>query len=89
MINVRSFVAEPLDDDDLELKEEYIRQGFPEWSRRDFQQLIRGMETNGWCVFSLFRFLSCLIDVVIEGAPMRRLWLGRFRIKPPRTSRSI
>ncbi|KAF8958610.1 hypothetical protein BDZ97DRAFT_1906422 [Flammula alnicola] len=32
--------AEPLDDDDMERKEEYIRQGFPDWSRRDFQQLV-------------------------------------------------
>jgi SWI/SNF-related matrix-associated actin-dependent regulator of chromatin subfamily A member 5 len=32
----------------LERKEEYIKQGFPEWSRRDFQQLVRGLETNGW-----------------------------------------
>ena len=40
--------AEPLDDDDMELKEQYILQGFPDWSRRDFQQLIRGMETYGW-----------------------------------------
>ncbi|PPR03483.1 hypothetical protein CVT26_007889 [Gymnopilus dilepis] len=40
--------AEPLDDDDLERKEEYIKQGFPDWSRRDFQQLVRGLETYGW-----------------------------------------
>ncbi|KAF9479657.1 SNF2 family DNA-dependent ATPase [Pholiota conissans] len=40
--------AEPLDDDDLDLKEQYIQQGFPDWSRRDFQQLIRGLETYGW-----------------------------------------
>ncbi|KAH9485950.1 ISWI chromatin-remodeling complex ATPase ISW2 [Psilocybe cubensis] len=40
--------AEPLDDDDLERKEECIRQGFPEWSRRDFQQFVRGLETHGW-----------------------------------------
>ncbi|KDR72000.1 hypothetical protein GALMADRAFT_253304 [Galerina marginata CBS 339.88] len=40
--------AEPLDDDDLEQKEEYIKQGFPDWSRRDFQQLIRALETYGW-----------------------------------------
>ncbi|KAF9523106.1 SNF2 family DNA-dependent ATPase [Crepidotus variabilis] len=40
--------AEPLDDDDLERKEEYIRQGFADWSRRDFQQLVRGLETHGW-----------------------------------------
>ncbi|PPQ77798.1 hypothetical protein CVT24_005896, partial [Panaeolus cyanescens] len=40
--------AEPLDDEDVERKEAYISQGFAEWSRRDFQQLIRGMETHGW-----------------------------------------
>ncbi|KIM38257.1 hypothetical protein M413DRAFT_447993 [Hebeloma cylindrosporum] len=40
--------AEPLEDEDLDLKEDYIKQGFPEWSRRDFQQLIRGLETYGW-----------------------------------------
>ena len=40
--------AKPLDDDNMERKEQYILQGFPEWSWCDFQQLIRGMETNGW-----------------------------------------
>ncbi|CAA7268547.1 unnamed protein product [Cyclocybe aegerita] len=40
--------AEPLDDDDLELKEQYVQQGFPDWSRRDFQQLVRAMENYGW-----------------------------------------
>jgi len=43
--------AEPLDDVELEPKERYIRQGFPDWSRRDFQQLVRGLETHGWCDF--------------------------------------
>ncbi|KJA19167.1 hypothetical protein HYPSUDRAFT_144090 [Hypholoma sublateritium FD-334 SS-4] len=49
-ITAQEFIdtAEPLDDDDMELKEQYILQGFPDWSRRDFQQLIRGMETYGW-----------------------------------------
>lgn len=32
------------------LKEEYIADGFPEWSRRDFQQFIRGLEAYGWYV---------------------------------------
>lgn len=45
---LKSVIAEPLDDDDMELKEQYVLQGFPDWSRRDFQQLIRGMETYGW-----------------------------------------
>ncbi|KAF4613338.1 hypothetical protein D9613_011056 [Agrocybe pediades] len=40
--------AEPLDDEDLERKEEYIQQGFPDWSRRDFQQFVRGLEMHGW-----------------------------------------
>ncbi|KDR66636.1 hypothetical protein GALMADRAFT_147682 [Galerina marginata CBS 339.88] len=40
-----SVQAEPLDDDDLEQKEEYIKGGFPDWSRRDFQQLVRVLET--------------------------------------------
>lgn len=52
-----SSIAEPLDDDDLERKEEYIKQGFPDWSRRDFQQLVRGLETYGWSVLP-FPFLS-------------------------------
>jgi len=44
--------AEPLDDYDLERKEGYIKQGFPDWSRRDFQQLVRGLETYGWTASS-------------------------------------
>ena len=72
MLIICPFVAEPLDDEDLDLKEEYIRQGFPEWSRRDFQQLIRGMETYGWCVFFFEGFfLAVLIYVGVEGAPTR------------------
>jgi len=44
----------PLDDEDLERKEECIGRGFPDWSRRDFQQLIRGLETYGWLgIFSI------------------------------------
>jgi hypothetical protein len=91
MLRAHSFVAEPLDDEDLDLKEEYIRQGFPEWSRRDFQQLIRGMETYGWCVSSFYLFIYFLVvltDVVTEGVPTRRLWPGRFRTRLLRTSRN-
>ena len=70
MLIVHPFVAEPLDDEDLDLKDEYIRQGFPEWSRRDFQQLIRGMRRMAGVFFSLsIFFLAVLIDVVVEGGP--------------------
>ncbi|KDR66658.1 hypothetical protein GALMADRAFT_1359435 [Galerina marginata CBS 339.88] len=46
-ITAQEFIvqAEPLEDDDLEQKEEYIKGGFPDWSRRDFQQLVRVLET--------------------------------------------
>ncbi|KAF7428182.1 hypothetical protein PC9H_007403 [Pleurotus ostreatus] len=40
--------AEPLTEEEMVLKEEYIADGFPEWSRRDFQQFIRGLEAYGW-----------------------------------------
>ena len=30
------------------MKEQYIEEGFPDWSRRDFQQFIRGLEAHGW-----------------------------------------
>ncbi|KAF9031921.1 SNF2 family N-terminal domain-containing protein [Panaeolus papilionaceus] len=40
--------AEPLTEEDIERKDAFIAEGFAEWSRRDFQQLIRGMETHGW-----------------------------------------
>ncbi|KAF8155416.1 hypothetical protein B0H34DRAFT_849593 [Crassisporium funariophilum] len=50
LLTVGFVVAEPFDDDDLKQKEEYIKQGFPDRSRCDFQQLIRAMETYGWGV---------------------------------------
>jgi SWI/SNF-related matrix-associated actin-dependent regulator of chromatin subfamily A member 5 len=62
-------VAEPLDDDDLDRKEEYVRQGFPDWSRRDFQQLVRGLETNGWCGFTLFQIDLILTFVCRDASP--------------------
>ena len=51
-------LAEPLTPEELQLKDELTEQGFPEWSRRDFQQFIRGLEAHGWYVFS-----ACLIIV--------------------------
>jgi SWI/SNF-related matrix-associated actin-dependent regulator of chromatin subfamily A member 5 len=41
-------IAEPLTEEEVEEKEKYIQEGFPEWSRRDFQQFIRALETYGW-----------------------------------------
>ena len=39
---------EPLNEEEEERKNAYIEQGFPDWSRRDFQQFIRALETYGW-----------------------------------------
>jgi SWI/SNF-related matrix-associated actin-dependent regulator of chromatin subfamily A member 5 len=44
------FVAEPLTEIEMEQKERCIEEGFPEWSRRDFQQFVRTLETYGWYV---------------------------------------
>jgi len=46
--------AEPLTEEEMALKEEYAQQGFGDWSRRDFQQFIRGLETHGWYVITIF-----------------------------------
>jgi hypothetical protein len=43
-----SYPAEPLTEEELEQKEAYIEDGFPDWSRRDFQQFVRALETYGW-----------------------------------------
>ena len=87
---IRFVLAEPLEDEDLDLKEDYIKQGFPEWSRRDFQQLIRGMETYGWCVFNpFFRFFRGRSETRHEGMPTRKRWPARFRTRLPMMSRSI
>ncbi|KAL4252780.1 SNF2/RAD54 helicase family protein [Abortiporus biennis] len=40
--------AEPLTEEEQQEKEELIAQGFEDWSRRDFQQFIRGLENYGW-----------------------------------------
>ncbi|TFY75848.1 hypothetical protein EWM64_g8166 [Hericium alpestre] len=38
--------AEPLTEDEVAEKEALIKQGFEDWSRRDFQQFIRALETT-------------------------------------------
>lgn len=40
--------AEPLTEKELEQKETLIETGFEDWSRRDFQQFVRSLETYGW-----------------------------------------
>ena len=42
--------AEPLTEEQLVEKEELIAAGFEDWSRRDFQQFVRALETYGWYV---------------------------------------
>ncbi|KAF8232381.1 SNF2 family DNA-dependent ATPase [Tricholoma matsutake] len=40
--------AEPLTEEELAEKEAYIEEGFPDWSRRDFQQFVKALEAYGW-----------------------------------------
>ncbi|KAF9812523.1 hypothetical protein IEO21_06162 [Rhodonia placenta] len=40
--------AEPLTEEQQQEKEELAAEGFEDWSRRDFQQFIRALETYGW-----------------------------------------
>lgn len=40
--------AEPLTEAELAQKDAYIEMGFADWSRRDFQQFIRALESYGW-----------------------------------------
>ena len=40
--------AEPLTEEEQAEKEELLKQGFEDWSRRDFQQFVRSLETYGW-----------------------------------------
>lgn len=44
------YSAEPLNDEENDAKEQYIEQGFADWSRRDFQQFVKALEAHGWYV---------------------------------------
>ena len=46
----KRYIAEPLSEEELQVKEELIAQGFEDWSRRDFQQFVRALESYGWYV---------------------------------------
>ena len=52
-------VAEPLNDEEQLEKETLIAEGFENWSRRDFQQFVRALETYGWYV-PIFNLLKCI-----------------------------
>ena len=47
--------VEPLTEEEVALKEEYAQKGFSDWSRRDFQQFIRALESHGWYVIRFIR----------------------------------
>jgi SWI/SNF-related matrix-associated actin-dependent regulator of chromatin subfamily A member 5 len=53
-------LAEPLTEQETELKERYIEEGFPDWSRRDFQQFVRALEAYGWCVCQFSHYTTSL-----------------------------
>ncbi|KIY74395.1 hypothetical protein CYLTODRAFT_416234 [Cylindrobasidium torrendii FP15055 ss-10] len=40
--------AEPLTEEEEALKEKYTAQGFPNWSKRDYQQFVKALENYGW-----------------------------------------
>ncbi|TFK38304.1 P-loop containing nucleoside triphosphate hydrolase protein [Crucibulum laeve] len=40
--------AEPLTEEEIAEKDAYTEEGFPEWSRRDFQQFVKALEAYGW-----------------------------------------
>ncbi|KAJ7590813.1 P-loop containing nucleoside triphosphate hydrolase protein [Mycena floridula] len=40
--------AEPLTEAEILEKEAIAEKGFPDWSRRDYQQFIRALESHGW-----------------------------------------
>ena len=40
--------AEPLTEEEIAQKDAYISKGFGDWTRRDFQQFVRSLETYGW-----------------------------------------
>jgi SWI/SNF-related matrix-associated actin-dependent regulator of chromatin subfamily A member 5 len=42
-----SILAVPLTEEEMKTKEELETKGFESWTRRDFQQFIKGMEKHG------------------------------------------
>jgi len=52
--------AEPLTDEELLEKEELQKQGFEDWSKRDYQQLIKAYEAHGRYSSLLLLFVRSL-----------------------------
>jgi hypothetical protein len=44
---LRAPTAVPLTEEEMKLKEELETKGFEHWTRRDFQQFVKGMEKHG------------------------------------------
>ena len=42
------YPAEPLTEEEQTQKVAYLEDGFSDWSLRDFRQLVRALEANGW-----------------------------------------
>jgi SWI/SNF-related matrix-associated actin-dependent regulator of chromatin subfamily A member 5 len=40
-------LAEPLTEEEVARKEDLSRQGFDNWSKRDFQQFVKAVEAHG------------------------------------------
>ena len=59
-------LAEPLTEEEVARKEELVRHGFDNWSKRDFQQFVKAVEAHGRCapITSLLR-LDCLLTLSI------------------------
>jgi len=56
--------AEPLTEEEQIEKEALIKQGFESWSKRDFQQFIRALESYGWCGFPMVTTLHRLTNYI-------------------------
>ena len=61
-------IAEPLTPEELQLKEGLTEQGFPDWSRRDFQQFIRGLEAHGWYDYMTLPLVTRYLMPLIRNA---------------------
>lgn len=64
MLGYRISAAEPLTEEEQIEKDQLISEGFENWSRRDFQQFIRALETYGWYVYLHYRgiIISSLVQ---------------------------
>ena len=62
MLADKRYIAEPLSEEELQVKEELIAQGFEDWSRRDFQQFVRALESYGWYV-GCWPYAECIVDM--------------------------